>query len=569
MADNVTEPDASTVEGRRLIAALGLLTHAIQPLPQAVIENTKAALALRGSNAPEPPSKRRWPAEWDNPPKPGEKKTEKPADDAKKPAKKDTIESIARELLKAIQRTAKGLDTRGPGLAGLFGMKGATMLSKKVSRAARRMRNGTRAAVRRFQTDVRKKGPAAALAKAMKPKPKPKGKGRYGSKGDSPADRVAALFMKLIGPLGVMVGLIGSAGSGFGVFTKSMQLFAAILAPVLLPVFVLLAATVIALSDDMTRLLPLFKQWFEIVFKLVPVFESLLKFASALADQFGEFGKQLKDLLVGMGLKGGDKNFGIENNIRNQMGMPLRGAGNQEAQGAGNGPIAPGGALAQFKPKDPFEPFQKADAKDPAEMQNRARVARAEVVRVENLANAGNEWGKQNVKGFQEREEKMYKNIEGDLFRVRHTLLTLEGKALEWAVKGVDEANPVKFKEGLPPVAAKPIDELKRQMGVADKPDQPGIAPPAQPNEPDRPGFADKMFKALQVVMESLQKSIGPKATIGSLDSVGNSKILEALNTDPIEAKQQAWFNDIMGALGQVVEGLRPRPLGQFKPPGQ
>ena len=67
------------------------------------------------------------------------------------------------------------------------------------------------------------------------------------------AGSLVGKFAILLAPLAALSTILQSAGSGFSVFNTAIKVFAATLAPVLLPVFVLLATAVVAASDVIWR----------------------------------------------------------------------------------------------------------------------------------------------------------------------------------------------------------------------------------------------------------------------------------------------------------------------------
>lgn len=67
--------------------------------------------------------------------------------------------------------------------------------------------------------------------------------------GGSIGKALARQFVAVVGPLYAMSTLLNQTNSGFGVFQKSIQVFAATLAPIVLPVFMTLAAGLLTISD--------------------------------------------------------------------------------------------------------------------------------------------------------------------------------------------------------------------------------------------------------------------------------------------------------------------------------
>lgn len=67
--------------------------------------------------------------------------------------------------------------------------------------------------------------------------------------GNTMGKMLARQFMAVVGPLYLLSTILNQTGSGMGVFQKSIQLMAASLAPIVLPVFMTLAAGLMTLSD--------------------------------------------------------------------------------------------------------------------------------------------------------------------------------------------------------------------------------------------------------------------------------------------------------------------------------
>ena len=121
-------------------------------------------------------------------------------------------------------------------------------------------------------------GPKAAQGDAEKKKEK----ADVGAIG-SLFSALTARFAAAIGPLAVLGAVVASNVSGFNVLWKSVQLFAATLAPIILPVAVLLATAFTAVADVLTATLqPGMESFFEIILSLgIP---ALIVFIDALRD---------------------------------------------------------------------------------------------------------------------------------------------------------------------------------------------------------------------------------------------------------------------------------------------
>lgn len=86
---------------------------------------------------------------------------------------------------------------------------------------------------------------------------------------------IATRFLAVLGPLYALSTVLGQANSGMGVFQKSINVFAATLAPVLLPVFAMLAAGLLSISDVIwAKLLPALEGFYRWMLKHgVPIVE--------------------------------------------------------------------------------------------------------------------------------------------------------------------------------------------------------------------------------------------------------------------------------------------------------
>lgn len=96
---------------------------------------------------------------------------------------------------------------------------------------------------------------------------------------DAVAKSLVGKFALVFGPLAALSTVLSQTNSGFGVFQKSIQVFAASLAPILLPVFALLAAAVLTVSDKIFQeLLPKLDDWYKWVLdKGIPAMEAFAK----------------------------------------------------------------------------------------------------------------------------------------------------------------------------------------------------------------------------------------------------------------------------------------------------
>ncbi len=100
------------------------------------------------------------------------------------------------------------------------------------------------------------------------------------------AKSLVSKFAVVFGPLIALSTVLGQTNSGFGVFQKTLQVFAATLAPILLPVFALLGAAVLTVSDKIWQeLLPKLGDWYKWILDVgIPALE---KFTKAIGNAAG------------------------------------------------------------------------------------------------------------------------------------------------------------------------------------------------------------------------------------------------------------------------------------------
>ncbi len=78
-------------------------------------------------------------------------------------------------------------------------------------------------------------------------------------------------------------------------------------------------------------------------------------------------------------------------------------------------------------------------------------------------------------------------------------------------------------------------------------------------NQPDVGGA--KTRAALDMVIQSLQKSIGPKAAFSSISDVQRQAQLAALNTDPIEQRILEVMQQSLAELQKIVNGMNAKEV--------
>lgn len=100
---------------------------------------------------------------------------------------------------------------------------------------------------------------------------------------------LTAKLGSVLGPLAIFAQVIGSAGSGFQVLMTAVKLLAATLAPILLPVFAVIAAALVELSDKIwADLLPHLESWYTyIIENLLPALRQFFDAVMAVVKFVG------------------------------------------------------------------------------------------------------------------------------------------------------------------------------------------------------------------------------------------------------------------------------------------
>lgn len=103
-------------------------------------------------------------------------------------------------------------------------------------------------------------------------------------------ETVVGKFASIIGPMAILQQAMSSTVSGFGVLQKATNLVATAIAPVLLPVTLVLAAGMSALATVLTGALsPVLDQWFDIVLTQgIPAMEQLVAVLAVAASTAGD-----------------------------------------------------------------------------------------------------------------------------------------------------------------------------------------------------------------------------------------------------------------------------------------
>ncbi len=110
--------------------------------------------------------------------------------------------------------------------------------------------------------------PAVVAAKEKRDQNVPTGGQAQGGAAGSMAKAIASRFLAVLGPLYALSTVLNQANSGMGVFGKAVSVLGATLAPVLLPVFALLSAAILTVSDYIwSKLLPALGGFYDWVIK--------------------------------------------------------------------------------------------------------------------------------------------------------------------------------------------------------------------------------------------------------------------------------------------------------------
>lgn len=112
-------------------------------------------------------------------------------------------------------------------------------------------------------------------------------RGERGERGEGGAMGMAraigARFLAVLAPLYALSTILNQTNSGMGVFGKAVNVLGATLAPILLPVFAILAATVLSVSDIIAgKLIPALGEFYDWVLKVA------VPFAEKKVEQAGE-----------------------------------------------------------------------------------------------------------------------------------------------------------------------------------------------------------------------------------------------------------------------------------------
>lgn len=291
---------------------------------------------------------------------------------------------------------------------------------------------------------------------------------------------LTGLFGRVIAPLVALHAILSQTTSGFGVFQKALNVFASAIAPILLPVFAVLAAAVVAASDVIwANLLPHLREWYGFILSTaIPTTKTLVQRLVELASTIA---------------------WVIE--VARDPSKLIRGTDAERA--AGNGPTVGGVADRVGTAVDP-----------------------SGIGRIVNRIGFG--WLNMlpgNGGGVSPGAARTAANVTDPtgIGGWLNPLPGLAGRGVGWLgrVAGLGGGGESPATPAAPAAATTPDRPEKQASG--------GSAP-----QPSGGGVFDR---ALNDVTRSLQMSIGPKASYTGLTEVGKQAQLAALNQDPLDAR--------------------------------
>lgn len=476
--------DASTVEGRRLIVAMELLARAVDKSSLSVLQNLQRHAT--------PAEKSRQQQQQAQPTTGAKPKDDKARPAGAKPLDKKRGPKEAQQWRK--QKRAETLKKNVQNYAAYQARKQAGQKLGKYDRRtdyAKPMGSRFSASARRFN----KAGAAGAKAAggAMG------GKGMGGGPWGVVLGVVLGLFEKLPNPLRLFTDMLNSSASGMGLLSKGMKLLAAVFAPILLPITVLLAAALLGMSDMLwDRMMPVLKGWFTLMMEVgIPVLKIFFDAIAFVSDWYVKIANAQVDVY---------------------------------------------NALIDLVNKIPGVNIPKLERiADP----NEGRIP---------------QWGgTANGGKYTEREKQIIKEEE-DRAKQRSTEILEEIKRENKA------AGKPEFGENndAARIAHERAQREKEQRLI-----ERGVDPRKEQRMPGEPGARPKMpdpKKLLGEIIQSLQLSMGPPATITDIGTARNNAQLAALNADPFEARILTMFAQTLDLLRQALGDADPPPPNPVRP---
>lgn len=332
-----------------------------------------------------------------------------------------------------------------------------------------------------------------------------------------------AKVMAFLAPIVAVSTILGQTISGLSMFTAAIRVLGTTLAPFILPVFAILAAAIVAVSDELwdgiKNVLP---AWYGfILHHAIPAFVSLVSAVRTVIDWF----KRLSggpDQLAGrrdgdaMPTVGGDQSGGTDFFHDPSKAPPVRLAVPQPVDGMSPDRVRAEWAAIGDEVKRALRDRDVAAARHGMDS---PEYRAAEVARRE-ATNQRNHY----LKGF-----------EGDETANRARL---------------DRGDVPQIKGALPPL-----------------PPMPG-SPGATPGGDNRPSPAARFNTALRDVVTSLRMQMGPPAAILASGGVNRQAQMDSMKEDPLERRMRersfAALEMFMQAIPKIEQNTQPRQEGFF-----
>lgn len=476
--------DASTTEGRRLIVAMELLARAVDKSTTAVLQNLHRTATGQAGPAGK--------SDADGTPKDfavsgGLKSRSGGSAWHAAQKKQDARDGHESQVWRKQQQAAAKQRKDAKNLTNYAAYMARRQAGQKLGKY-QRSTNYTKKMGSGFSaTDRRANRAAAKVGKAAK-------EGGIGA--------VLGGLMKLLGPLGVLASLISSNASGFDLLAKGVRLLAAVFAPILLPVAVILAAALLGMSDIIwSRMMPVLKGWFSLILNLgIPALKNFFDAIAFVSEWYVKIANAQVDVynaLIDLVNKIPGIDIGKLDRIAdpNEGKVPKWGDGGTEYTEREKTIIAEEEARAGKRAKEIMD-----------ELGAEAKKTGKDKLPPDDPQNPFNPKNPNNIAAEAHRRAQAEK----------------ERRLVE---RGVDP-------------------NKKKGMGE----DQFG-----------RPKMPDPK-RLLGEVLASLELSMGPKASITDLGAARSQAQLAALNADPFEARMVAMFAQTIDLLRQVLGEIPDAP---------
>lgn len=346
-----------------------------------------------------------------------------------------------------------------------------------------------------------------------------------------------AKVMAFIAPLVAVGTVLAQTISGFGMITTAVKVLATTLAPLLLPVFVLLAAAIVAVSDELwegiKNVLPAWYGW--IMQHGIPAFVALVGAVRAVIDWF----KKLS--LYGDGPAPEGRNPGDP--IPREDDDPSGGSDLWHQPGQGMPlPAMPVPGVHADRIREEWKSIQDdIDKKTAEHMRQQLRHSRGEAS-AEDVAKA-------------EREKQR-----SEANRLRY----LRGFDMdpEEARRHLDRGNVPRIRNAPPQTEGGPGVAAGDAAGGAGA----GIAGAIGADR--RPSAAQRYGTAVRDVIQSLRMQIAPPAQMLASNSVNRQAQMDLYKQDPLERRMQerslAALDMLLQAIPKIESNTAQKPPGLF-----